>query len=64
MKMHGLAPPLVIPALIALEQRGGDEHAVTIRLPQAPYDALSRDGASVSEVRERASRPVVEAVRR
>jgi hypothetical protein len=80
MPMPGTTPPFVIPALVAAgvalvaafgppgaEPRAaaaGAGHPVTLHLPAATYEALSRQGGGVPGVQERATRMLVEAAGR
>lgn len=77
MTMPGMTPPFVIPALLAVgvalaviaagpsEGRGaaaGTGHPVTLHLPEATYDALSRSGGGLPGIQDRATRLLIEAV--
>lgn len=79
MPMPGTTPPFVIPVLLAAgvalvvafgppveEPRAaaGSGHPVTLHLPAATYDALSRQGGGMPGIQERATRMLVEATGR
>jgi hypothetical protein len=77
MTMPGTTPPFVIPALLAVgvalaaiiggPQEGrrvavDADHPVTLYLPKATYDTLSKDGGDVPGIQDRATRLLVQAV--
>lgn len=77
MTMPWMTPPFLVPALLAVgvaltvivagpsEGRRaaiGTGHPVTLHLPEATYDALSRDGGGLPGIEDRATRLLIEAV--
>jgi hypothetical protein len=72
MPMRGLTPPFVIPALVIAgvaltmvyggpQEPGRLGYPVTVYLPKATYESLSREGGAISDIQARAARMVVQA---